>query len=157
MSRACLTIALALGTCARGDEAPSQKLRAGGDENKQYFLIGATKGKKAPKDGFGLVVIMPGGDGSAEFHPFVKRLYEYALPEGYLAAQPIAMKWTRLSRPADAEPMALIGNTQRTLRRCVVGILHRRGRVRRILPIVNGLRECVSQAEIDSSSHASAR
>ena len=95
MTRACLTIALALAAGARGNEVPSEKLRAGGDENKQYFLIGAAKDKKAPKDGFGLVVIMPGGDGSAEFHPFVKRLYEHALPGGYLAAQLIAVKWTQ--------------------------------------------------------------
>jgi predicted esterase len=94
MSRACLTIALALAACTRADEAPSEKRTAGGDDHKQYFLIGAAKDRKAPKDGFGLVVIMPGGDGSAEFHPFVKRLYENSLPEGYLAVQPIAVKWT---------------------------------------------------------------
>jgi predicted esterase len=76
------------------DEVPSEKRKAGGDEKKEYFLIGAAKDRKAPKNGFGLVVIMPGGDGSEEFHPFVKRLYQNALPEGYLAVQPIAMKWT---------------------------------------------------------------
>src|SRR5262245_19591758 len=94
MARTSLTIALALAACARADEAPSEKRTAGGDEQKQYLLIGAAKDKKAPKDGFGLVVIMPGGDGSAEFHPFVKRLYQNSLPPGYVAAQPIAVKWT---------------------------------------------------------------
>jgi predicted esterase len=76
------------------DEVPSEKRKAGGDEKKQYFLIGAAKDRKAPKEGFGLVVIMPGGDGGDEFHPFVKRLFAKALPEGYLAVQPIAVKWT---------------------------------------------------------------
>ncbi|HEY1375545.1 MAG TPA: hypothetical protein VGF55_02065, partial [Gemmataceae bacterium] len=41
-----------------------------------------------------LVVILPGGDGSADFHPFVKRIFKYALPDGYLAAQPVAVKWS---------------------------------------------------------------
>ncbi|HEX3152869.1 MAG TPA: hypothetical protein VHR66_32655 [Gemmataceae bacterium] len=76
------------------DEVPSEKLKAGGDDKKEYYLIGAAKDRKAPKDGFGLVVIMPGGDGSAGFHPFVKRLFKNALPEGYLAVQPVAVKWT---------------------------------------------------------------
>lgn len=95
MSRICLTVALALAVSVRAeDEVPSEKLKAGGDEHKEYFLIGASKGRKVPKDGFGLVVIMPGGDGSADFHPFVKRLYANSLPDGYLAAQPIAVQWT---------------------------------------------------------------
>jgi predicted esterase len=76
------------------DDIASEKRKAGGDETKEYFLIGASKDRKVPTDGFGLVVIMPGGDGSAEFHPFVKRIAQNALPEGYLAAQPIAVKWT---------------------------------------------------------------
>jgi predicted esterase len=76
------------------DDIASEKRKAGGDEKKEYFLIGASKDRKVPTDGFGLVVIMPGGDGSAEFHPFVKRIAQNALPEGYLAAQPIAVKWT---------------------------------------------------------------
>jgi predicted esterase len=95
MSRTCLLLALLLTVPVQaGDDVPSEKRKAGGDENKQYFLIGAAKDRKVPKAGFGLVVILPGGDGSAEFHPFVKRLQQNALPEGYLAAQPIAIKWT---------------------------------------------------------------
>jgi predicted esterase len=95
MSRICLALALCLALGVRAeDDVPSEKLKAGGEEKKEYLLIGAAKDRKAPKDGFGLVVIMPGGDGSADFHPFVKRLYQSALPDGYLAAQPIAVKWT---------------------------------------------------------------
>ena len=41
-----------------------------------------------------LVVILPGGDGSADFAPFVKRIYQHALGDDYLAAQPVAVKWT---------------------------------------------------------------
>jgi predicted esterase len=39
-------------------------------------------------------VVLPGGPGSADFHPFVKRIYKNALPDGYLVAQPVAVKWT---------------------------------------------------------------
>ncbi|MBP3961042.1 hypothetical protein J8F10_37960 [Gemmata sp. G18] len=83
---------------ARGDDdikdVSSQDLKAGKDEKKRYFLIGPPKDAKAPKNGYGLVVILPGGPGSADFHPFVKRIYKNAVPEGYLAAQPVAVKWT---------------------------------------------------------------
>src|SRR5262245_46816464 len=89
-----LTFFLIAVSARAADDVPSETLKAGGDDQKQYFLIGASKDRKVPKEGFGLVVIMPGGDGSDEFHPFVKRLYEKALPDGYLAAQPIAVKWT---------------------------------------------------------------
>jgi predicted esterase len=85
---------------ARADDAddvadvPSQDLRAGGDAQKRYFLVGPAKDSKAPAAGRGLVVILPGGDGSADFHPFVKRIFKHALPDGYVAAQPVALKWT---------------------------------------------------------------
>jgi predicted esterase len=92
-----LTVSLAVlaPAVAQDDVAsvPSEDLRAGKDKDKRYFLIGARKDAKAPKDGFGLVVIMPGGGGTADFLPFVKRLHKNALPEGYLVAQPVAIKW----------------------------------------------------------------
>src|SRR5262249_26314532 len=72
----------------------SQDLRAGKDENKRYFLIGPRKDAKPSAAGFGLIVILPGGPGSADFHPFVKRIFKYAVPDGYLVAQPVAVKWS---------------------------------------------------------------
>jgi RNA polymerase sigma factor (sigma-70 family) len=75
-------------------DIPSQELQAAGDADKRYFLIGPKKDTKPPAEGYGLLVVMPGGDGSADFHPFVKRIYKNALPDGYLAAQPVAFKWT---------------------------------------------------------------
>jgi predicted esterase len=74
-------------------DVPSQNLKAGKDEKKRYFLVGPAKDAKAPKGGWGLMVVMPGGDGSADFHPFVKRIFTNAIPEGYLVAQPVAVKW----------------------------------------------------------------
>ena len=75
-------------------DVASQDLRAADDEQKRYFLIGPREGAEPPEGRFGLVVVMPGGDGSAEFHPFVKRIYKHAVPDGYLMAQPVAVKWT---------------------------------------------------------------
>jgi predicted esterase len=74
-------------------DVASQELRAGKDENKRYFLVGPQKGAAAPKKGYGLLVVLPGGDGGAGFHPFVKRIYKNSVPEGYLLAQPVAVKW----------------------------------------------------------------
>ncbi|MHC4441489.1 MAG: carbohydrate binding domain-containing protein [Planctomycetota bacterium] len=72
----------------------SKKLYADGDSNKQYFLIGPKKGMKAPKEGFSLLIVMPGGDGGSDFHPFVKRIFKNALPGRYIVAQPVSVKWT---------------------------------------------------------------
>jgi len=57
-------------------------------------LIEPPKDIKAPKKGYGLLVVLPGGSGMADFHPFIKRIYKHAIPEGYLLAQPVAVKWT---------------------------------------------------------------
>jgi predicted esterase len=75
-------------------DIPSQDLRAGKDANKRYFLIGPAKDGQPPARGYRLLVVLPGGPGSASFHPFVKRIYRYAVPEGYLVAQPVAVSWT---------------------------------------------------------------
>lgn len=83
-------------TTAQEDVAdvPSKSLFAGGDKNKHYFLIGANEQAKVPKDGFGLVIVLPGGDGGPNFNPFVKRIYKNALSKKYLVAHLVAVKWT---------------------------------------------------------------
>lgn len=75
-------------------EVPSKSLFAGDDKNKRYFLIGADEQTKAPKDGFGLVIVLPGGDGGPDFNTFIKRIYKNALSKKYLVAQLVAVKWT---------------------------------------------------------------
>ncbi|MCI0342121.1 MAG: hypothetical protein L0216_13425 [Planctomycetales bacterium] len=97
------------GTSAQDDlpDVPSRDLRVGADPAKKkegnpkqrYFLVGPREKGKAPKEGYGLLVVMPGGDGSAEFHPFVKRVYKNVLCEKpfadrYLLAEPVAVMWT---------------------------------------------------------------
>jgi predicted esterase len=96
---ACTSIVLAalfleaLGRSAE-DDAKGTDLRAGGDKNKRYFLFGPEKNAKAPAAGYGLVVVLPGGEGGADFRPFVGAISQKALPKGYLVAQPVAVKWT---------------------------------------------------------------
>ena len=70
-------------------DVPSQDLKVPNQPNQRYFLIGDTK--NAPEAGFALLLVLPGGDGSAEFNPFVKNIYANALPEGYLVAQLVAV------------------------------------------------------------------
>lgn len=48
---------------------------------------------KAPESGFKLLIVMPGGDGSADFNPFIRRIYKNALDNEYLIVQPVAFKW----------------------------------------------------------------
>ncbi|MFO1094535.1 MAG: hypothetical protein U0992_14710 [Planctomycetaceae bacterium] len=76
-------------------DVPSQDLRIGNDQNQRYFLVGPAEGSTAPESGYGLIVVLPGGSGDADFHPFVKRIFKNALPEGYLVAQPVAVQWTK--------------------------------------------------------------
>jgi predicted esterase len=87
-------------------DIPSQDLKIKNEPNMRYFLIGPKKDVAEPANGFSLVVILPGGDGSAEFHPFVKRIYKNAMSDNYLVAQPVAVKWT--------EQQAIVWPTEKT-------------------------------------------
>lgn len=73
-------------------DVPSEDLRAGGDERKRYFLIGS-HGDRPPASGYGLVVVLPGGDGSADFQPFLRRVSKNVLKSGWLIAEAVAPKW----------------------------------------------------------------
>jgi predicted esterase len=59
-----------------------------------YYLIGSTEKLKTPKDGYKILIVMPGGDGSADFQPFIKNIYANALEPDYLVIQLVAPKWT---------------------------------------------------------------
>ena len=77
------------------DVVRSEDLRIGQDANRRYFLIGPQKkGAKAPKAGYKLLVVLPGGDGGDGFHPFIKRVWKHSLSEEYLVAQPVSVEWT---------------------------------------------------------------
>jgi len=76
-------------------DVPAQDLRAGGDANQRYFLVGAVEGAAAPAQGYALLVVLPGGDGSAEFHPFVRRIHKNVLDRSWLIAQAVAPEWEK--------------------------------------------------------------
>lgn len=68
-------------------------LRAGGDLDKRYFLIGGSSNAPSPISGYKLVLVMPGGDGGADFSPFVRNIWKKALGPEYLIAQLVAKEW----------------------------------------------------------------
>jgi L-ascorbate metabolism protein UlaG (beta-lactamase superfamily) len=74
-------------------DVPAQDLFAWGDPKMRYFLMGPRKGSRAPRKGFGIVIIMPGGSGDHRFHPFVKRIVKNSIPDGFIAVQPVAVRW----------------------------------------------------------------
>ncbi len=80
----------------QGDVAdiPSVLQKADGDADKQYFLIGPKPGAAEPKEGYRLLMVLPGGDGSADFNAFVRRILKNGLPDSYLVAELVAPAWS---------------------------------------------------------------
>lgn len=72
----------------------SYELHAGADANKRYFLLGFDPERKAPGEGYKLLLIMPGGGGGADFEYFCRRIWKNALDEDYVVAQLVSKKWT---------------------------------------------------------------
>ena len=88
---AMVTLTRAADAPASGDP-PSAELTAGANDQMRFVLIGPMP-NDAPKDGYHLLLILPGGDGSADFRPFCTNLLKQALPPTYLVAELIAPKW----------------------------------------------------------------
>eukprot|EP00913_Durusdinium_trenchii_P008903 g8369.t1 len=79
------------------EDVPSTKRTIADNKRMTYFLIPAAA-KQAPKAGYGLLLLLPGGSGDARFHPFVKRIRKHAVPDDLVVAQPVAFKWTEQQR-----------------------------------------------------------
>src|SRR5438105_2205652 len=88
---AAITVARAADASA-ADDPPTTELTAAGNEQMRFVLIGPVA-KEAPKDGSHLLLILPGGDGSADFRPFCTNILKEALPQSYVVAELIAPKW----------------------------------------------------------------
>jgi predicted esterase len=74
-----------------------ERCQAGGNPKQVYFLMRHQKPAK-PMDRYGLVIVLPGGPGSAEFLPFCANvLAGIAVPDDFLVAQLVAPQW----RPGD--------------------------------------------------------
>ncbi len=67
--------------------------KAGDDDQKRYFVIQTAPNEERPDDGWKLLVVLPGGDGSAEFGDWVQRIATEACPEGTLVVQLVAPVW----------------------------------------------------------------
>lgn len=78
---------------ASADDIPTEDRKASRDPNMRYFLYGNPKDAKIPETGAGLVLVLPGGDGSSEFQPFVQKIAKEDVPPGTLVAQLVAVKW----------------------------------------------------------------
>ncbi len=66
-------------------DVPSQDVTLA--PNQRYLLIGDTHGDEAKT----LLLILPGGDGSADFQPFCKRIYKNAVPKNMIVAELVAV------------------------------------------------------------------
>jgi predicted esterase len=90
-----LLAALAAVLPARAQEEPKpEDVLVGGHAQQRYLLHGPGADAKAPSGGWRLLVVLPGGDGSAEFAPFVGRIRENSLGGDWLIAQIVAPKWS---------------------------------------------------------------
>ena len=98
-----LSIARAAGqrrpTPTQGDEFRDltvQACLAGGDTNRLYYLIRKTRADQSSEPDSKLLLVLPGGAGGTNFHPFVKRVAQQAVPSGWLVAQMVAPCWDAL-------------------------------------------------------------
>lgn len=69
--------------------------KAGGDAMKRYFLIRHNlSAKETPKE-YGLLLILPGGPGSADFLPFCANVLTLAgTPKDFIVAELVAPAWS---------------------------------------------------------------
>ena len=77
-----------------GGEASAKPLAVKIGAEVGHYLASDATGKPTDHNGKALLVVLPGGDGSADFFPFVKRIQTNALPDDFVIAQPIAKKWS---------------------------------------------------------------
>lgn len=98
MHRMPLAAAALLALPIAAQESRAQESRAVAVElpalaQSRYFRIDPQPGTKTPKDGFGLLVVLPGGPGTADFLPWVERSVVPQLPAGFVAAMLTAPQW----------------------------------------------------------------
>lgn len=88
---------------------PTEESFAGGDKDQHFLLHGPLGAAKAPKKGFGLLVVLPGGGGGADFKSFVKRIAKNGAGDGWLCAQLVSKMWTseqKIIWPTKTNPVA---------------------------------------------------
>ena len=78
---------------------------------EQAVLLNRAAGRREGADeGFKLLLVLPGGDGSADFNPFVRRIHKNALDGSYVVAELVAPAWS-------ADPIGSSGPRRQIRRR----------------------------------------
>jgi predicted esterase len=75
-------------------DIPTTNYYADTAKNMRYIVSGPVPNAPAPAGGWKLMVVLPGGDGSVDFHPFLKRVLRGAMPRDFLLVQLVAKKWS---------------------------------------------------------------
>ena len=93
-----LFVFLAAGLCGRAQEINPeisvQRCTIGSNEMQKYFLIEHKTNAQTAK-ARGLILILPGGPGSADFLPFCANVLTlYGIPDDFVAAELVAPQWT---------------------------------------------------------------
>lgn len=76
----------------------------------EYLLIGADKAKE-PEEGWRVLFVLPGGDGSPEFLPFVKRIRKNALSDKYIIVELVSPNYKGGSENRIVWPTERVQNT----------------------------------------------
>lgn len=128
-----LVSAAASPTWAQADVADvfSRQFTVPGNPNMSYFFLGP-KGGQMPSTGCGLLVVLPGGDGGPNTHPFVKRVYKYSLPDDFVVVQPLAVRWVpeqEVIWPTKGDDLAYAKFTTEEFVAAVIKAVQRRQRI----------------------------
>ncbi|MCG3127499.1 MAG: hypothetical protein CHACPFDD_02359 [Phycisphaerae bacterium] len=79
---------------AANADVVARERTAAGDAQMRYHLIEPLSAVQPPAAGLGLLIVIPGGDGSASNLPFVKGLARNCIPHEYLIVELVAVKWS---------------------------------------------------------------
>lgn len=74
-------------------DLPAEEILGNGTRDMRAFLVKPRIA--APANGFKLFLVLPGGDGSADFFPFLKRVAKGAVPTDTLLVQLVAKQWSK--------------------------------------------------------------
>ncbi len=95
--RICFFIPLVLSSLLAAQEdiadVSAERMMVQDQPRMVFTLIGHDAEKKPPEDGYGLLLVLPGGDGGEDFMPFIQRIHKFAAPPSYLTVQLIAVQW----------------------------------------------------------------
>lgn len=75
-------------------DVPAIDVRIGDDEQRRCYFIGPMAAKSTRPAGRRLLVVLPGGDGGADFTSFIRRIHQNCLNDEWIVAQMVAPKWS---------------------------------------------------------------